>query len=116
MEKVRWSDIAAILRIALDNVIGDVLLSSAFIAYFGSFPKQYRDEHLKIWIDKCIEYEIPCSEHFTLHATLSDKAEVRCWTIAELPVDDYAIESAIIVKNAHRYPLLIDPQGTLIWP
>lgn len=112
VEKVRWSEIAGTLRVALDNVIGDVLLSSAFIAYLGSFSKQYRDEHLQVWIDKCVEYEIPCTENFKLHSTLSDKSEIRSWTLAELPVDDYAVDSAIIVQNAHRYPLLIDPQGT----
>lgn len=37
-EKTRWSEIAAALRISLDNVIGDVLLASAFIAYLGCFP------------------------------------------------------------------------------
>lgn len=111
MEKVRWSEIASTLRIALDNVIGDVLLSSGFIAYLGSFPKQYRDELLKKLIGKCVEYEIPCTEDFKLRSTLSDSTEIRSWTISELPTDDYAIESAIIVKNAHRYPLLIDPQG-----
>lgn len=112
VEKVRWSEIANTLHIALDNVIGDVLLSSAFIAYLGSFPKQYRDALLQTWITKCLEYGIPCTEEFKLYSTLSDSNEIRSWTIAELPIDDYAVESAIIVKNAHRYPLLIDPQGT----
>lgn len=111
VEKVRWSEIASALRIALDNVIGDVLLSSAFIAYLGSFPKQYRDDLSKTWISKCLELEIPCSEDFKLQSTLSDSTEIRKWTTAKLPTDDYAIESAIIVKSAHRFPLLIDPQG-----
>lgn len=111
VEKVRWSEIAGILALKLDNVVGDVLLSSGFIAYLGSFPKQYRDELLKKLIAKCVEYEIPCTEDFKLRTTLSDSTEIRNWTLSELPTDDYAIESAIIVKTAHRYPLLIDPQG-----
>lgn len=112
VEKVRWSDIACSLRIALDNVVGDVLLSSGFIAYLGSFPKQYRDDLLKTWIAQCVEYDIPCTDDFKLQSTLSDAAEIRRWTLFELPVDECAIQSAIIVKNAHRYPLAIDPQGT----
>lgn len=111
VEKVRWSEIACTLRIALDNVIGDVLLSSAFIAYLGSFPKQYRNDLSKSWIAKCTEYEIACTQNFKLHSTVSDSNEIRSWTTSKLPTDEYAIESAIIVKNAHRYPLLIDPQG-----
>lgn len=111
VEKIRWSEIANTLRIALDNVIGDVLLSSAFIAYLGSFGKQYRDDISIAWISKCSELEIPCTEDFKLQTTLSDSKEIRKWTTAKLPTDNYAVESAIIVRNAHRYPLLIDPQG-----
>lgn len=111
VEKIRWTAIASGLRISLDNVIGDILLSSAFIAYLGSFPKPYRIDLLCSWIGKCVEYDIPCTEDFKLHSTLSDSSEIRYWTTSELPVDDYAIESAIIVKNSHRYPLIIDPQG-----
>lgn len=111
VEKVRWSDIASTLRIALDNVIGDILLSSAFIAYLGCFPKSYRDDLLGRWISKCTEYEIPCTEDFKLHLTLGDSSEIRSWTTSELPIDDYTVDSAIVVKNSHRYPLIIDPQG-----
>lgn len=38
VEKTRWTEIANALRISLDNVIGDVVLSSGFIAYLGCFP------------------------------------------------------------------------------
>lgn len=114
VEKIRWSEIANTLRIALDNVIGDVLLSSAFIAYLGSFPQRYRDNLIKLWIEKCTAYEIPCTEDFKLHQTLSDSTEIRNWTTSKLPTDNYAIESAIIVRNSNRYPLLIDPQGKII--
>lgn len=40
VEKKRWTEIACSLRISLENVVGDVLLSSAFIAYLGPFPAQ----------------------------------------------------------------------------
>lgn len=37
--------------------------------------------------------------------------EIRSWTLAGLPFGDYAIDNAIIVKNTHRFSLMIDPQG-----
>lgn len=111
VEKVRWSEIASTLRVALDNVIGDILLSSAFIAFLGCFPRPYRNNLLSNWIGKCAELDIQCTEHFKLHLTLNDSAEIRYWTTSELPMDDYAVESAIVVRNSHRYPLIIDPQG-----
>lgn len=66
------------------------------------------------WIEKCAEFEIPCSEHFGLSHILSDSIEIRQWTLNGLPVDALATENAIIVTNVLRYPLIIDPQGTFI--
>lgn len=36
-EKVRWQENVAMLDNALENVIGDVLVSSGFVAYLGPF-------------------------------------------------------------------------------
>jgi dynein heavy chain len=36
---------------------------------------------------------------------------IRDWNIAGLPTDNFSTENAIIVKNARRWPLMIDPQG-----
>ena len=37
--------------------------------------------------------------------------QVREWLIASLPNDSFSIENGIIVANARRWPLCIDPQG-----
>lgn len=65
---------------------------------------------LQQWIINCVEHDIPCDVDFKLHKTLSTSNEIRCWTLAGLPIDDYAIDNAIIVKIANRFPLMIDPQ------
>lgn len=65
------------------------------------------------WIKKCAELEIPCTKHFKLYSTLTDSIEIRQWTLNGLPVDNFATENAIIVKNVQRYPLIIDPQGNM---
>lgn len=71
---------------------------------------------LQQWITNCVEHDIPCAVNFKLHTTLSDSNEIRCWTLAGLPIDDYAIDNAIIVKTGHRFPLMIDPQNQAnIW-
>lgn len=56
--------------------------------------------------------EIPCTSMFSLAQTLGDVMQIRDWTIYGLPSDQFSIENAIIIRNAGRYPLMIDPQGT----
>lgn len=56
--------------------------------------------------------EIPCTPIFSLAQTLGDVMQIRDWTLYGLPSDQFSVENAIILKNAGRFPLLIDPQGT----
>lgn len=72
---------------------------------------QYREAIVRDWNVICIEKGVPCSAEFSLIETLSNSNEIREWTLCGLPIDNYSVENAIIVKNASRYPLLIDPQG-----
>ena len=59
----------------------------------------------------CKNKEIPCTNVFSLPATLGDAMQIRAWTLCGLPFDNFSIENGIIVANASRYPLMIDPQG-----
>lgn len=42
-EKARWSELAAMLKAALYNAIGDVLLSAGVVAYMGAFTVDFRN-------------------------------------------------------------------------
>ena len=61
----------------------------------------------------CLERKISCSESFSVNATLGDPVKIRAWQIAGLPVDAFSIDNGIIVDNARRWPLMIDPQGII---
>ena len=91
--------------------MGDVLLSSGYIAYLGAVSIAYRESTLKIWDTACREMEIPCSDEFSLAKILGDPVKIRDWVIAGLPNDNFSIDNAIIMSVARRWPLLIDPQG-----
>ncbi|XP_066595663.1 dynein axonemal heavy chain 3 [Prorops nasuta] len=110
-EKTRWSELAATLGDSLGNVIGDVLLSSGMVAYLGAFTVDYRTNLINRWHASCMEARIPCGERFNLIDILGEPVEIRQWNIYGLPADNFSVENAIIIKNAERWPLMIDPQN-----
>lgn len=93
------------------RVTGDVLLSSGLVAYLGAFTLTFRQKCIDEWTTLCVERNIPCSPSFSLNATLGEPVLIRDWQIAGLPVDGFSTDNGIIVSNARRWPLMIDPQG-----
>lgn len=110
-EKARWSDMSASLQVVYDNVVGDIMLASGAIAYLGAFTSAFREQALHHWSAALSHKEIPCSEVFSLTATLGDAVKIREWTIAKLPNDSFSIDNAIMLQQSNRWPLMIDPQG-----
>ncbi|XP_017878877.2 dynein heavy chain 3, axonemal [Ceratina calcarata] len=110
-EKNRWQEAAATLGASLRNVIGDVLLSSGVIAYFGAFTIDYRNKLISQWHESCMKVGIPCSKQFSLIDILGKPVEIRAWVIFGLPADNFSVDNGIIVQNADRWPLMIDPQN-----
>ncbi|XP_054732574.1 dynein axonemal heavy chain 3-like [Anastrepha obliqua] len=109
-EKTRWSEAAHNLHKSINNIVGDVLLAGGVVAYLGFFPTEYRAQILDDWNELCVRKKIPCSERFSLAATLGNPMQIRAWSLAGLPADNFSVENGIIVANSNRYPLLIDPQ------
>jgi dynein heavy chain len=110
-EKQRWTDVVKVLDGELYNLTGDVLISAGVIAYLGAFTKGYRNETIKRWGDSLSKLKVPCSETILISKCLGDPIKIRDWIIAGLPTDQFSIDNAIIVTNARRWPLMIDPQG-----
>ncbi len=86
-EKTRWSEMAAMLGGIYQRLTGDVLLSAGVVAYLGAFTVTFRNQCIEEWIKLCNEKQIPCSDTFSLSATLGDPVAIRDWQIAGLPVD-----------------------------
>ncbi|KAH0621603.1 hypothetical protein JD844_023101 [Phrynosoma platyrhinos] len=63
------------------------------------------------WILTLKARGIPCSDDFSLTTTLGEPVKIRAWNIAGLPSDSFSIDNGIIISNARRWPLMIDPQG-----
>ncbi|XP_028414460.1 dynein heavy chain 6, axonemal-like [Dendronephthya gigantea] len=109
-EQVRWTENIAAFEVEIGNVVGNVFIAAACVAYNGAFTSLYREELISQWIAKCTELQIPVSENFTLVNVLADPFEIRQWNADGLPRDNVSIDNAILVKNARRWPLMIDPQ------
>lgn len=109
-EKSRWTEEAATLQLQLDHLVGDVLISSAFIAYLGPFTGIYRRNSIAQWHAHCVKESIPCSTVFDLRTVLGNEIDIQKWFNDGLPGDDYSIENVIIMRHSCRRCLFIDPQ------
>ncbi|XP_068129764.1 dynein axonemal heavy chain 3-like [Hyperolius riggenbachi] len=110
-EKQRWRSIATQLGDTYQNIVGDMLLSAAIVAYLGSFTSEFRQEILKKWFNMCRDKHIPVSDGFSFSSTLGDPVKIMEWQFHGLPKDNFSLENALIVTSAQRWPLIIDPQG-----
>ncbi|KAF3842869.1 hypothetical protein F7725_001718 [Dissostichus mawsoni] len=110
-EKSRWSEMAFNLGELYNNLTGNILISAGIVAYLGAFTSSYRQDQTEEWMDLCKSREIPCSPNMSLMNSLGDPVKIRAWTIAGLPSDSFSIDNGIMISNARRWPLMIDPQG-----
>ncbi|KFQ84601.1 Dynein heavy chain 7, axonemal, partial [Phoenicopterus ruber ruber] len=110
-EKTRWHETALELGRQYINLTGDILISSGIVAYLGAFTSSYRQMQTKEWVLLCKTKDLPCSDDFSLTNILGEPVEIRAWNIAGLPSDMFSIDNGIIISNARRWPLMIDPQG-----
>ena len=110
-ERERWSHFAQTLAQQFSKLTGDVLISSGVLAYLGPFTAVFRQRQMVQWAQLLKDNHISCSDSPSLAATLGNPVKIRQWNIDGLPTDSFSIDNGIIVFNARRWPLMIDPQG-----
>lgn len=107
----RWKDDLEELKIYRIRLLGDCLLSAAFLSYVGAFSWEFRHQMLiDDWQADILEKSIPISEPFKLESMLTNDVEISKWTSESLPPDELSIQNGILTSLATRYPLCIDPQ------
>ncbi|XP_031357040.1 dynein heavy chain 6, axonemal isoform X2 [Photinus pyralis] len=109
-EQIRWEIGVKNFAIQLSNLIGDILISAGCVAYMGAFTSTYRKNLITEWTEKCKLIEIPYSDNYSLVTVLADPYSIRIWNACGLPRDTISTENAILVTQARRWPLMIDPQ------
>ncbi|XP_064233926.1 dynein axonemal heavy chain 6 isoform X3 [Aotus nancymaae] len=109
-EHVRWEESIQKFEEEVSNITGNVFIAAACVTYCGAFTAQYRQSLIECWIQDCQSLEIPINPSFSLINILGDPYEIRQWNTDGLPRDLTSTENGILVTQARRWPLIIDPQ------
>ncbi|XP_055022499.1 LOW QUALITY PROTEIN: dynein axonemal heavy chain 6-like [Boleophthalmus pectinirostris] len=109
-EQVRWDQSVAQFEQEIINIVGNVFIAAACVAYYGAFTSHYRQLLIEQWIKQCQGLNIPISSSFSLIKILGDSYVIRQWNTEGLPRDTVSTENAILVTQGRRWPLMIDPQ------
>lgn len=110
-EKSRWEQSSETFKNQMQTIAGDVLISSAFLAYAGHFDQQYRQNLFNSWCLHLNQAGILFRSDLARTEYLSTADERLRWSSNSLPSDDLCVENAIMLKRFNRYPLIIDPSG-----
>ncbi|KAI3378322.1 hypothetical protein SNEBB_011029, partial [Seison nebaliae] len=110
-ERTRWEEGSARFDSLMNTIIGDVLLSSAFMAYAGYYDQWTRETLMNTWEIELSQSNILYREDIARIEYLSTADERMNWKECSLPSDNLCVENAIMLKRFNRYPLVIDPSG-----
>ena len=95
----------------METLIGDNLLTGAFLTYAGVFDHKVRKKLLNEW-SYCLEtLGIMFRGDLDIIEYLSTSGDHLQWRDWGLPFDDLALQNAILLERFNRYPMIIDPSG-----
>lgn len=110
-ENARWKLNVKSLSEEEMTMIGDALLSAAFVSYIAPFNSVFRNKLWREgWLPDLVAKKIPGTDGvdpLNVLATVSDQA---IWKKEGLPADRVSLENASVVTSCSRWPLIIDPQ------
>lgn len=109
-EKLRWEATIDELDIKYENLIGDCLLSAAFMSYCGPFPSDYRLDLVQNWVNMVQMEKIKTSPGYDFATFMATEAQARAWQLNGLPTDAFSTENGCFVSKGLRWALNIDPQ------
>ncbi|ORZ40908.1 dynein heavy chain [Catenaria anguillulae PL171] len=110
-EQERWENTSQAFEQQMGTLVGDVLLSAAYLAYGGYYDQQYRSNMWGSWRSHLRLSGIQFKADLARIETLCTADQRLGWHANSLPTDDLCIENAIMIQRHNRYPLIIDPSG-----
>ncbi|XP_060895064.1 dynein axonemal heavy chain 10 [Labrus mixtus] len=110
-ENERWTQDLEELKQRRVRLLGDCLISAAFLSYEGAFSWDFRNEMVyEVWVKDVQERGIPLSQPFRIESLLTDEVEISKWGSEGLPPDELSVQNGILTTRGCRFPLCIDPQ------
>jgi len=109
-EKDRWSQTVETLGEEYELLPGDSLVAAGMVSYAGPFTGEYRIDFMDLWLATEDECGITHKEGANLVNVLGQPVVIQEWAVSGLPNDNLSVENGIIIANARRWPLMIDPQ------
>jgi dynein heavy chain len=110
-ENTRWKNNVVTFKEDRVTMIGNALVSAAFVSYIGPFSAAFRAGLWKdSWLPDIADKKIPATDGIDPLMVLSDPAIQAGWMTEGLPADRVSLENASVVVSCNRYPLMIDPQ------
>ena len=110
-ENKRWNINVISMKDERTTMIGDALISAAFVSYIGPFNYIFRARIWKeTWLPDIISKSIPITDGVDPLEVLAGAADQAVWKTEGLPADRVSLENAAVVVSCNRYPLIIDPQ------
>ncbi|CAG5923192.1 unnamed protein product [Menidia menidia] len=110
-ENERWTKDLDELKQQRVRLLGDCLISAAFLSYEGAFSWDFRNEMVyQLWIKDVHERGIPLSQPFKVENLLTDEVEISRWCSEGLPSDELSVQNGILTTRGSRFPMCIDPQ------
>ena len=112
-EKEQWKVAIEGFETARQQLLGDVLLSSASVTYLGPYNIDYRKQVInQSWIlTLSSNPSIYFSAEFSLASAIGDQNTIQSWILCGLPSDSVSIENSLIIYHSYNWPLIVDPQG-----
>jgi dynein heavy chain len=110
-ENKRWKELVKTLGGDALKMIGNCVISAAFVSYIGPFSQEFRDDLWREqWLADIVKNKIPFTAGIDPLEILSNASIQAGWKTEGLPADRISMENGSIVTNCARFPLMIDPQ------
>lgn len=114
-ERDRWQETWTNFDAQMSTLIGDCMLSAAFLTYAGGFDQSTRRSMFNDWSDILHTLKIPYRADMDIISYLSLPSEQLSWSSDYgLATDELAMQNAILLQRYSRFPLVIDPSGQAI--